>query len=219
MDNLIKYRNDRKNEGASAADLKLIDERITTLLRPEKPKWICEFVPLGQATVKVVGVGGASAHDVVVDLETETVGNLVAKACKVHGIGEVGVKIVSGGKHLDAASSLKSTWIRDGSHVAICSRLGCDGHCDAATLCQPAFARGDRQSPDLTAVRALLRAMKGPPTRSATAESLACWAVDPRDEVAPTGLWASLRAATASASAATAAPLAQPVPSDEDLYS
>jgi len=218
MDNLIKYRNDRKNEGASAADLKLIDERITTLLRAEKPKLVCEALPaLGMGTVKVVGVGGATTHDVAVDLERETVGDQIAKACKVHGIGEVGVKMVSGGKHLDAASSLKTTWIRDGSLVAICNRLGCDGHCATAALCQPAFAH---EKPNLTAVRALLRAARSEPLPQE-------WALlrgDPpaRAEVAPTGLWANLRDAAASAELAAVssiASLAEAVPSEEDLYS
>jgi hypothetical protein len=232
MDNLIKYRNDRKNEGASAADLKLIDERITTLLRAaEKPKWICEVLPaLGMATVKVIDgtdsiMRSAVPYEVSVNLSTETVGDLAKKACSMSGIGFLGVKLVNGGKHLDAASSLRSTWIRDGSLVAICNRIGCDEHCAAVGLCQPAFVRDD---PQMAALLALWQATAAEPLpREWACEALLKPKADLPIARAPSRtikkVFAQegpfLEALPAAAAVPVAVPVAEtPVLSDEDLY-
>jgi hypothetical protein len=210
MDNLIRYRNDRKNEGATLAELKPIDDRIATLMseqekpRPREKRWHVEVLPLGMATVKVVetGVACAGSRDVNVNLETETVGDLTTKACKALGIIAFGVKLVNGGKHLDANTLLRCTWIREGSHVAICSRLGCDGHCMAATICEPPYAR---LSAHHALTRTLLRAL----------EPTAKW-----PEALAAASHSALPASAAASSVPTPPPVqSQEVPTEEDLYS
>jgi hypothetical protein len=196
MDNLIKYRNDRKSEGATPMELKPIDARITTLLG-RAAQLTVEVLPLGPATVKVLDgtdsvMRSAAPYDITIDLATGTVGDLAQKACKVIDIGFMGVKLVNGGKHLDQATPLRSTWIRDGSLVAICNRPDCDGACHAATLAQPAFPQATPTQVD--AMRALLRAAAAEPQP----RTWACEAKVRAPRSASAVLWEALKASTAA---------------------
>jgi len=165
MDNLIKYRNDRKSEGATLDELKPVDERIATLLKRSQMLWATE------TTVKVIDgtdsvMRSAEPFTVSVNLATETVGDLVQKACGVIGIGFMSVKLISGGRHHDPVTPLRGTWIREGSLVAICNRPSCDGTCPAATVCQPAFAQAKQTQPASTSLDAWTKLMATSPGTS-----------------------------------------------------
>jgi len=236
MDNLIKYRNDRKSEGATIDELKPVDAQITTLLKRSQMVWAVEVVPKavrGEMSVKILDgtdsmLRSGVPYTVVANLDTETVGDLAARACKVIGVGFMGVKLVNGDTHLDLTTPLRSTLIRDGSLVAICNRLNCNGTCPAAGLCQPSRAEALARAMDKSEVMlALMRAAKVDPLEKACA--VACEAVPggavPGGRSAP--IWAALKAhrdnvatwheAPAEQSAPAAANTFEDIP-EEELY-
>ena len=163
MDHLIQYRNERKNEGATPEELKPIDERIQTMMETAR---ICVANPSQTLAMGDVLVFYQDRTcDVAINIVTETVGDVIAKAAKSLGIVlNTPAMLVHGGKHLDPSMPLGATWIRVGAYVTVCAQQGCNGLCPSAGIYrQP---RPQSRSQEVKEVQeALARMFKGPPTK------------------------------------------------------
>jgi hypothetical protein len=121
--NLINFRVQRCNEGASKEDLSIIDSRIFKYLGNQQARFVDIIIR------KISG----DNFNISVDLSSETIGDLYNKVANYLSDSAERIKLIYKGKYLEfMQQTLSSLHIEKNSIIGLTFRLGCDGRgcCD-----------------------------------------------------------------------------------------
>lgn len=180
MDLIIQYRNERKQEGATKAELSLYDGQIRAFdsSSPSKSALLPELLiyrrqlkeegvssesialvdkmiysTVGNTVARIVDIKirqiKGAEFAVSVDLNNETVENLLKKVANTLGKPSSLVRLIYKGRHLeyDESRLLCELGIGIEDSVGLCFRMGCDGRgcCDSSynMLCDALLRKSD----------------------------------------------------------------------------